>query len=588
MAEKRYKGIPASPGIIMGKVFLFDRGEESVVAYEIKKEDIPREITKLENGLIQTRKEIIELQARIAQGMGKEHAEIFNAQLLVVEDRALIEEVIKKLESERKNVEYVFQQVSKKYVKVFSDMEDEYLRERASDIRDVAHRVIHNILGKQRADLAHLKEEVIVIAYDLSPSDTAMMHKEKVIGFATDIGSRTSHTAIMARSLEIPAVVGMHDLSRKIQPNSKIIIDGNAGVVIVDPTPETIANYGKEKNRIEAFEDKLTEIRKLPAETKDGYRIVLAANIEMAEEVQSALQHGAEGIGLYRTEYIYLNRKDLPTEEEQFEAYKTVAKKAVPYSVIIRTMDIGGDKYLSHLDIPKEMNPYLGWRGIRFSLARLDIFKVQLRAILRASSFGKLKIMYPMISGLSELKKANEVLEKVKEELRKEGVPFDKDMEIGAMIEVPSAAMTADFLAKEVDFFSIGTNDLIQYALAIDRVNDKVAYLYEPTHPAIIRLIRQTIDSAHKEGIWVGLCGEMAGDPITALIAVGLGIDELSTSAVVVPEIKKAVRSVSMAQLQELISEVTEFKEAKQIYKQTEKLIKKAVPDLLGMGAGDE
>jgi phosphotransferase system enzyme I (PtsI) len=587
MPEKRFKGIAASPGITIGKVFLFDRGEDSVVVYDIKKDDIPKEITKLENALIQTRKEILELQEKITQGMGKEHAEIFNAQLLVVEDRALIEEVIKKLETERKNVEYVFQQVAKKYVKIFSQMEDEYLRERASDITDVSHRIIHNLLGKKREDLAHLKDAVVVIAYDLSPSDTAMMHKEKVIGFATDIGSRTSHTAIMARSLEIPAVVGLHDISQKIQAASSIIIDGNNGLVIVDPSQETIATYTKEKNKRIQFESKLSELRKLPAETKDGYRIVLASNIELPEDVQSVIHHGAEGIGLYRTEYLFLSRTNIPTEEEHFEAYKTVVKKTAPNSVVIRTMDLGGDKFLSHLEMPKEINPYLGWRAIRFSLARLDLFKTQLRAILRASVYGKLKIMYPMISGIGELKKANDFLEKVKDELRKEGTRFDPDIEVGAMIEVPSAALIADILAQEVDFFSIGTNDLIQYALAIDRVNEKVAYLYEPTHPAIIRLIKLVIDSAHKAGIWVGLCGELAGDPVTALICVGLGIDELSTSAVVVPEIKKAIRSLSMLQLQELISEIIEYKDGKQIYKRVEKLIRKEVPELL-IGGGSK
>lgn len=581
MTEKTFKGIPASPGIVIGKIFLFDRGEESVASRDVKKEEVPGEIAKLENALIQTRKEIIELQDNISRGMGKEHADIFNAQLLVVEDRSLIEEVIKRLESDKKNVEFIFQQVSKKYIKIFSEMEDEYLRERASDIRDVSHRVIHNLLGKRRVDLAHLKEEVIVVAYDLSPSDTAMMHREKVIGFVTDIGSRTSHTAIMARSLEIPAVVGLHDLSGKINSNSIVIIDGNSGIVIVDPTEQTLSIYHKEKNKLELFEGKLQELRKLPAETKDGYHIVLAANIELPEDAQSAIQHGAEGIGLYRTEFIYMNKKDLPTEEEHFEAYKTVVKKIFPHSVILRTMDLGGDKFLSHLQFPREMNPYLGWRAIRFSLAMLDIFKIQLRAILRASAYGKIKIMYPMISGLAELKKANEVLNKVKEDLKKEGIKFDPDIEVGAMIEVPSAAIISDLLAKEADFFSIGTNDLIQYALAIDRVNEKVAYLYEPTHPAIIRLIKQIIDSAHREGIWVGLCGEMSGDPVTALICAGLGIDELSTSAIVVPEIKKAIRSVTMAELQEMMNEIMEYKEAKQIYKRVQRLIRKTAPDLL-------
>ena len=584
MTEQRFKGIPASPGIVQGKVFLFDSGVEKVVARSIKKEDIPQEITKLENALIQTRKEILGLQGRITKGMGQEHADIFNAQLLVVEDRALIEEVIKRLEVERKNIEYIFQQVTKKYVKVFTEMEDEYLRERASDLRDISYRVIHNLLGKKRDDLAHLKKEVIVIANDLSPSDTALMHKEKVIGFATDIGGRTSHTAIMARSLEIPAIVGLGDVSRKILPDTTVIIDGTTGMVIVNPSRETISSYNKEKIKLGIFEGKLMELKKLPAKTKDGHRVVLAGNIELPEDVSSVVQHGAEGVGLYRTEFMYLNRTDLPDEEEHFRAYKMVAQKVYPNSVIIRTMDLGGDKFMSHVEVPREMNPYLGWRAIRFSLARLDIFKIQLRAILRASIYGNLKIMYPMISGLKELKKANEVLDKVKQELKTKKIAFKDDIEVGAMIEVPSAGIITDLLAKEADFFSIGSNDLIQYLLAIDRVNEKVAYLYEPTHPAVIRLLKHIIDAAHKADIWVGMCGEMAGDPVTALINVGLGIDELSTSAIVVPEIKKAIRSVSMEQLKKLVAEIMGYKDGRQIYNRVYRFIRKNVPDLMLAG----
>ena len=581
MLEKRFKGIPASPGIVKGKVFLFNTDVDQVVARHIKKDDIPQEISRLENALIQTRKEILDLQGRISKGMGREHADIFNAQLLVVEDRALIEEVIKRLESERKNIEYIFQQVSQKYVKVFAEMEDEYLRERASDLRDVAHRVIHNLLGKKRDDLAHLKKEVIVIANDLSPSDTALMHKEKVIGFATDIGGRTSHTAIMARSLEIPAVVGLRDLSGKILPDTTVIIDGTAGIVIANPTRETISNYSKEKTKLEVFEEKLLGLKKLPAETNDGHRVALAGNIELPEDVSGIIQHGAEGIGLYRTEFMYLNRTDLPDEEEHFNAYKTVVEKVYPHSVIIRTMDLGGDKFMSHIQVPREMNPYLGWRGIRFSLARLDIFKVQFRAILRASMYGNLKIMYPMISGLKELKKANEVLAGVKQDLKAKKIAFKDDIEVGAMIEVPSAGLITDLLVEEVDFFSIGTNDLIQYLLAIDRVNEKVAYLYEPTHPAVIRMLKHIIDAAHKAGVWVGMCGEMAGDPITALINVGLGIDELSTSAIVIPEIKKAIRSVSMKQLKKITAEIMDYKDGRQIYNHVHKFIRRNVPGLM-------
>ena len=582
MTERHYSGIPASPGIVMGKVYLFESGDEKVEPRSIKRDQIPQEIAKLENALIQTRREILDLQKRIAQGMDREHAEIFNAHLLVVEDRSLIEEVIKKLESDQKCVEYAFQQVTKKYVKVFSKMDDEYLRERASDVHDIARRVIRNLLGKKKESLADLKEEVVVIAYDLSPSDTALMHKKHVIGFATDIGGRTSHTVIMARSLEIPAVVGLGGhVSRKINADSTVIVDGNDGLLIVDPTQSTINKYKKQITKNKLLDKKLSHLRKLPAETKDKHRVILAANIELQEDIPSVVQHGAEGIGLYRTEFLYLSRSDVPSEQEQYETYEYAVRKVSPYPVIIRTMDLGGDKFLSNLSISREINPYLGWRAIRFSLARLDVFTAQLRAILRASASGKVRIMYPMISGLGELKQANEVLEKVKRELSKEKIKYDKNIEVGAMIEVPSAALCAEDLAKEVKFFSIGTNDLIQYALAIDRVNEKVAYLYEPTHPAIIKLLKQVIDAGHKAGIWVGLCGEMAGDPVTALLAVGLGIDELSTSSVIVPNIKRAIRSVSFSELQEIVKEILEYSDGKAIYRRVKRLLSKAAPDIL-------
>jgi len=581
MAEHRYKGIAVSPGIVIGKAYLFNPERETIPSRRIKKADVPEEIAKLEDALTKTRAEILELQNRVAEGIGSKHAEIFNAHLLIVEDRSFIEEIIKKLEIDRKNVEYIFQEVAGRYIKVFSHIEDEYLKERASDIQDVSRRIMRNLLGEKAKSLARIKEDVVVIAYDLSPSDTVLMHKEKVIGFATDIGSRTSHTAIMSRSLEIPAVVGLGDISHKVQSDDTVIIDGNVGIVIIEPAKQTIAAYTRVGDRKEQLEKKLTKVRRLPAETKDGFRIALAANIELPGDVKSAIQHGAEGIGLYRTEFIYLNRNDLPTEEEQFNVYKRVVKNIFPQPVIIRTMDIGGDKFISHLQISGEMNPNLGWRAIRFSLARLDIFKLQLRAILRASSYGNLKIMYPMISGVGELRKANKVLKDVMNDLRKEGIKFNENIKIGAMIEVPSAAITADLLAKEVDFFSIGTNDLIQYTLAIDRVNEKVAYLYEPTHPALIRLIKNIIDVAHHEGIWVGMCGEMAGDPVTALIAVGLGIDELSTSALIIPEIKKAIRSVTMSELHNLMEEIAKYNDAKLIYNRLKNLIHRKAPDLL-------
>lgn len=579
--ERVYKGIAASPGVVIGKSFVFDREEDVVIERKIAKSEIPAEVVRLEEALIKTRKEILEIQKKIAKGMGAEHAEIFNAHLMVVEDRALIDEVIKHLEKDRKNVEFVFQKTAQKYAKIFSSMEDEYLKERASDVQDVGRRILHNLIGRKRQDLSNLKEEVIVIAYDISPSDTALMHKEKVVGFSTDVGGRTSHTAILARSLGIPAVVGLHDVSRQVSNGMGVIVDGNRGLLIVNPTKTTLKRYSEERTRIEIFEEHLTKLKDLPAETVDGYRIKLAANIEMPEDVPSVLFHGAKGVGLYRTEFFYMNRSDLPSEEEHFEAYKQVAEKIGDESVIIRTLDLGGDKFLSHLQVPREMNPFLGWRAIRFCLERLDIFKIQLRAILRASAYGNLKIMFPMISGLGEMRRAKEVLEEVRKELKKEKIPFDENIEVGAMIEIPSAALIADLLAKEVDFFSIGTNDLIQYSLAVDRVNEKIAYLYEPTHPAVIRLIRHTVQAAHKEGLWVGVCGEMASDPASALILLGMELDELSVSSAMIPEVKKVIRSVSFKDAQQLAKDIFKYGTAEEVQQRAMQLLERVAPELV-------
>ncbi len=579
--EKEYQGIPVSSGVAIGKVFLFDSEEEVVTRYKIQKADIPTEIARFEEALIATRREILDIQKKISKSLGVEHGEIFNAHLLVLEDRVLIEEVIKKLGQEKVNVEHIFSTVARKYAQVFSKMEDEYLKERSSDIRDVSHRVLHNLIGKKRQDLADLEEEVIVVAYDLAPSDTALMHKEKVIGFVTDIGGRTSHTAIMARALGIPAVVGLHDVSKRVPPHATIIIDGHKGVLIVNPSKATLKRYAEEQTKLEIFEEKLAGLRNLPAETKDGHRVELSANIEMPEEVDSVLAHGADGIGLYRTEFLFMNRHDLPTEEEQYNAYRMVAERVAPQSVIIRTLDLGGDKFLSHLQVAKEMNPFLGWRAIRFCLARPDVFKAQLRAILKASGRQNVKIMYPMISGVEEVVQANAILKEAMEEVRKQGIPFDENIPVGAMIEIPSAALTADLLAKEVDFFSVGTNDLIQYSLAIDRVNEKVAYLYEPMHPGIIRLIKSTVDAGHANGIWVGMCGEMAGDLASVLILLGLGLDEFSISAVMIPEIKKVIRSVKMEECRELAREILLMQDPTQIRLRAMALLKNVTPELV-------
>jgi phosphotransferase system enzyme I (PtsI) len=557
--ETRIQGVGVSPGFARGALYVIEDDRDDVARHRIEPSDVSKEIGRFETALIQTRSQILEMQERIAQSIGAKDAGIFDAHLLVVEDRTLIDEVLRKLQADLCNVEFVFQEVATNYSNTLSEIDDPYLRERALDIQDVTRRVVRNLQGKAPKDFLGLTHPHILVAHNITPSDTATMNRQYVLGLATDLGSRTSHTAIMARSLNIPAVVGLHDASEKLETGREVLLDGYNGLLILDPTPETLWHYGELEQKRSLVTQQLSGLRETKSTTRDGRHIVLSANIELPDEVEAAPRNGAEGIGLYRTEFLYLNRSALPSEEEQYATYRKVAEQVKPHPLIIRTFDLGGDKLAGALDENDELNPFLGHRAIRFSLERVDIFKAQLRAIIRASAVGNVKIMFPMISGLEELNRALEVFHECKTELHKEGHTFDPKTEVGAMIEIPGAAMCAERLAREIDFFSIGTNDLIQYALAVDRTNERVAHLYEPTHPAVVRLLKMVADAAHDHDIWVGVCGEMAGDLALTPLLLGLGMDELSVGASLVPRVKRAVQSLTQSECQKLVADIMEL-----------------------------
>jgi len=582
-AEIRFEGIGVSPGIAFAGIYVVRDDLDEVARYHIAPSRIADEIGRFEAGLIQTRMQILEMQERIAKSIGAKDAAIFDAHLLVVEDRTLIDEVLRKLKTDLCNVEWAFQEVATRYAETLSKIDDPYLRERALDIQDVTKRVIRNLQGKAPKAFLSLSGPHILVAHNLTPSDTASMSRENVLGIATDLGSRTSHAAILARSLTIPAVLGLHDITAKVDTGQHLLLDGNDGLLIVNPAPQTLACYRELESRRAKVTAQLKELRETTSTTRDGCHIVLSANIELPEDVDAVAANGAEGIRLYRTEFLYLNRKTLPAEEEQYETYRSVAEQVRPNPLIIRTFDLGGDKLAEGVaDVTDELNPFLGWRAIRFCLENQDIFKTQLRAILRASAVGNIKVMFPMISGLDELRRAIAVLEECKQQLRNSRAEVAERVEVGAMIEIPSAAICASALAREVDFFSIGTNDLIQYALAVDRVNEKIAYLYEPTHPAILRLLKMVADAAHASRIWVGVCGEMAGDVALVPLLLGLGMDELSAAATLVPRVKRAVQSVAIPECRELVEDALKLNTASEILGRCLQLADNRYGDLLG------
>ena len=579
--ELTFRGIPVSAGVCRGKILVLDRARPVIARRELPAGQVTEEVNRLEKALVETRRQLLEVQRRVSEGMGSEEGSIFDAHLLVLEDRTLLDEVLRRIQEEKVNAEYAFHSVAERYAATLAAIEDDYLRERATDMRDVTARVLNNLLGlPDEIDLRHLKEPCLIVSHDLTPSNTAQLDKRNVLGFATDVGSKTSHTAIMARSLRIPAVVGLMDASQRLATGQYALLDGFNGLVIINPTDQTLFEYGQLARKQITLQEKLRDVLLKPAVTLDGHPVPLSANIETPADTEAVKANGAEGVGLFRTEYLFLNRELPPGEEQQFIAYREAAQALKPLPLVIRTLDLGGDKFLAHLPLPRERNPFLGWRAIRLCLQERDIFREQLRAILRASAEGNVKIMFPMISGLDELSQVTALVEEYKTELRQEKVPFDENLQLGAMIEIPSAVIVAESLAKRVKFFSIGTNDLIQYSLAVDRMNERIAHLYEPTHPAIVRLIKTTVDAAHNHKVRVSVCGEMGGDPVLAPLLVGLGVDELSAAPPLVPPLKFIVRRLKLTEAKELADFALQSESAADILARCQDLARQIAPSL--------
>ncbi len=572
------KGIPASGGVAIGKGFFLNRVLPRSVRSTVGRDQIDEEVAAFQRAVARSREQILAIRDGVTD-TSSEHHQILSVHLALLEDSMLVEQTVRTIRENQFAADWAFNKVLQNLLETFHRIEDPYLRERGHDLRQIGHRVLENLAGRPVDSIAAIRDPVVIVAHDLSPADTAQILKSPVLGFATDVGSRTSHTAITARSLGLPAVVGVEGATEEFRSAETVIVDGEEGVVVFDPTEEAIREYQERRKAYAQRTRDLAKFARLPTVTRDGKTLLLLANIEFPEEADVALRSGAYGVGLYRTEFLFLNRKDLPSEDEHFETYRKVAEKFVRHPVTIRTFDLGGDKFASQLELADEMNPAMGLRAIRFCLKEKEIFKPQLRAILRASTYGKVRMMFPMISGVGELREAMAVVEEVRGELRRRRIPYDKEMPIGIMIEIPSAAIVADLLAREAGFFSIGTNDLIQYSLAIDRVNEHVSYLYEPLHPAILRLIRRVVEAGHDAGIPVSMCGEMAGEPFYSYALLGLGLDELSMNAAAIPRVKRILRKSVAYEAKEFTGSLLLHATAAEIGRALRKKVEDLFPD---------
>ncbi|HEY4612597.1 MAG TPA: phosphoenolpyruvate--protein phosphotransferase [Bacteroidota bacterium] len=574
--ELTLKGIAASPGIAIGPVFLFEKDSPTIEERSVAREDVDREIARLEQSLARSQKELNKILAYAEKKLGEHQAKIFEAQVLILEDAFLFDSIRKRTRVECKNVEFVVHSEIEKYRQMMLTAQDEYTRERAHDVEDVRNRILRNL--QEQKMISRLEGSSVIVSHNLTAGDTMILSRNDVLAYATDAGGVTSHTALLARALKIPAVLGLREISTTVKNGEVVIVDGYSGLVVLRPSEKTIKEYGQRRAHFEEFEQRLSGLRDLPAETLDGHHVELSANVEFIQELDFIRAQGADGIGLYRSEILLIGKEIFPTEDEQLQEYRQLADTMFPKRVIIRTFDIGGDKMMAFK--VNERNPFLGWRGIRVLLEKRDLFVEQLRAILRASTRRNVAILFPMVSNIKEVRSAKELLKQAKEQLRKEKIPFDDKITVGVMIEVPAAAVIMDDLAKEVDFVSIGTNDLIQYLLAVDRGNEFVSSLYQEFHPAVVRFIRRIIERAKNHDIWVGMCGEMAGDPLATILLLGLGLDEFSVVGTALPEIKKIIRSVNYTEAQQIAQRALELETEDEIKSYLKSVMKQKFPDM--------